>query len=80
MHWNHRIVDLSDETDEWFAICEVYYDHHDVPCCYTEGGVKVDGFNMDELRTTLERMKKALDLPILKKEDFKGQMYDDTAD
>lgn len=62
MYWNCRVVKFE---DDWFEICEVYYDDNGKPIMQTEKGVSVCGENIEQLRVTLERMLECLDKPIL---------------
>lgn len=72
MSWNHRVIEFVDPDDgrPWFQIHEVYYDDQGRPEAYTENPVPVYGDTIDEMRTTLERMRLALDQPVLRERDF----------
>lgn len=69
--WNHRLIDMTAENngEPWLAICEVFYGDDGKPQGYT-GPVNVSGENIEEIRQTLERMRKAVENPTLKPEDF----------
>jgi hypothetical protein len=64
--WNYRVVKTKDEETqtEWLEICEVYYDTLGKPMGYC--GATVGGDNVEEIRTTLEMMSKALDKAVIK--------------
>ena len=64
MTWNHRVVKFSEDED-YFAICEMYYDEDGNPWAHTEDGVRVSGNSVEELRETLQRMLDCLDKPVL---------------
>ena len=72
--WNHRVVDLTaeNEGDELFAIREVFYNDDGVPTGYIEPSIVSE--TMEGLAKVLDRMKEALAQPVLKPEDFKGDM------
>jgi hypothetical protein len=64
--WNYRIIKTVDEIskEEWLEICEVYYDTVGKPMGYCKA--TVGGNNLEEVRSTLDMMKVALDKPTLK--------------
>jgi hypothetical protein len=63
-HWNLRVMQFSEEGGSWFAIHEVYYDG-DRPTAYSEAPATIEGETADELREQLERMRAALEKPVL---------------
>lgn len=73
MHWNYRLIDLSHENagDPWVQVQEVYYDDDESLLGYTD--VSVGSEDSEGLRLTLNRMLQALDKPVLKISDFKGE-------
>ena len=73
MYWNHRVVDMSaeNEGDPLFVIQEVYYEDNGMPTGH--GGLSVMSETIEGLRELVDRMKKAIDQPVLKPEDFKGR-------
>ena len=73
MHWNYRLIDLSHENagDPWVQVQEVYYDDDESLLGYTD--VSVGSEDSEGLRVTLNRMLQALDKPVLKISDFKGE-------
>mgnify|MGYP003340372287 CR=1 FL=1 len=73
MHWNYRLIDLSHENagDPWLDVKEVYYDDDESLQGYAD--VSLGSEDVDGLRETLTRMLEALDKPVLKIEDFKGE-------
>ncbi len=72
MHWNHRVVDFSDENngEPWVEVCEVFYDKNHEPYLYTARGVGVMGEDIKEVKQSLFRMLDCLDKPVLMKADF----------
>ena len=73
MHWNHRVVDMSTENDgdPLVELREVFYDRNGIPVGH--GGPSVMSETMEGLREVVDRMKKAIDQPVLTPEDFKGK-------
>lgn len=70
--WNHRVMRFDEDGETWFAIHEVHYDNGR-PVMYTERPAVVfwaaeEG--MESAVTTIERFRKALDLPVLTPADF----------
>ena len=72
MHWNHRVVDFSDENDgePWVEVCEVFYDKNHEPYLYTARGVGVMGEDLEEVKQNLYKMLDCLNKPVLMKADF----------
>lgn len=71
-HWNHRVIEFVDpDGTPWRAIHEVHYVNH-LPVAYTEEPAVVggEGESNDGLRWTLDRMREALEKPILVERDF----------
>lgn len=70
--WNHRVVDMTAENDgdPLFELREVFYDQDGVPVGH--GGPSVMSETMEGLAKVLDRMKEALEQPVLKPEDFRG--------
>ena len=62
--------------DPWFEICEVFYNSKLEPMGHT-GGIAVVGESVEELKITLNRMLKCLEDPVLKPEDFTGELDDE---
>jgi YD repeat-containing protein len=72
MSWNHRVVSYTDaEGTTHFGIHEVYYDESGRPTMYTESAMSPYGESLEELRIDLERMRAALEEPVLTDDDFK---------
>lgn len=74
MHWNHRVVDMTDENggDPLFEIREVYYNDKGLPTGHGEPSVMSE--SMEGLNWVLDQMKAALDQPVLKPKDFRGEV------
>ena len=68
MSWNFRVIrkDLPTEegTQDWYSIQEVYYNDDGTPGAQTTD-LEITAFSIDELKSTLEKMIKCLDKPIL---------------
>lgn len=75
------VDDLSGETPLSWGLHEIYYDANGAPDMYSEeptdivtfselGGPSTDEEAIQQLRETLERMLRALDVPILTESDF----------
>ena len=73
MHWNFRLIDLSHENagEPWVRIQEVYYNDDESLEGYADATVGSE--DAEGLRLTLTRMLEALDKPVLKVSDFKGE-------
>lgn len=68
MTWNHRVIKKGKDY-EYLAIHEVHYRDDGTISGYTERSIPVLGESVEELRTVLEQMLKALDKPIIDKTD-----------
>ena len=78
MHWNYRVFKFADRcAEEAFEIREVYYDDQGNPTGYTEGESAPLGMTIDELRSDLGYMLRALDKPILTEADFPNTQEED---
>lgn len=77
MHWDYRVIEFVDPNEgPWRAIHEVYYDEHDRPSAYTEGPavvVSYDVESMQELADVLNKMRAALERPVLVERDFRRE-------
>jgi len=73
MHWNHRVVDMTSENegDPLVELREVFYDRDGIPVGH--GELSIMSETMEGLREVIDRMKEALDQPVLTPEDFKGK-------
>lgn len=70
--WNYRVIEFVDPSGEpWRAIFEVHY-RDGLPVAYTEEPAVVlsDEENNDGLAWALDRMREALDKPVLVERDF----------
>lgn len=75
MSWNYRVIEFVDEQGyPWRAIHEVHYDDAGKPVSYTEDAASVissDGAGINApLAWVLEKMREALDKPVLVETDF----------
>lgn len=76
MSWNYRVIEFVDEAGEpWRAIHEVHYDPEGNPNGYGEEPAAVtstdDAGTNASLSWVLDRMREALDKPVLVERDFK---------
>ena len=78
MSWNFRVIrkDLPTEegTQDWYSIQEVYYNDDGTPGAQTTD-LEITGSSIDELKSTLEKMIKCLNKPILE-EIFKNDGFE----
>jgi len=65
MSWNYRVMAHDYDGEIYLEIHEVYYNSKKVPDSYTFNSVGVGGENIKELEWVLQRMKEALNKPIL---------------
>lgn len=70
MEWNYRVIAFMDEDAPYFRIHEVYYDQNGKPAAYMRCPAGVESESPEGLMWVMERMKKALELPVLKITDF----------
>jgi predicted RNase H-like HicB family nuclease len=75
MSWNYRVIKIYDPTvEQWLEIHETQYDDAGNPQSYSRKVDKhageVGSETVDGLRWVLDRMREALDKPILTAEDF----------
>jgi hypothetical protein len=61
--WNHRVVKVSDESDECLMFAEVFYDEEGKPMGYTEPFMGSE--TMEGLAETLSRLLNAMNEPVL---------------
>ncbi len=69
MVWNYRVI-ANEEINPYYTIHEVYY-YDGQPITLTENRIAAFGESVEELRSDMQLMIKALDKPVLKREDFK---------
>jgi hypothetical protein len=74
--WNHRIIAVREEREDFFQIHEVHYDDDWQIEGWTENAVTVVGDSTDEIRMTLHHMLRCLDKPILIEQDGKLVKYE----
>lgn len=69
--WNYRVIEKEHDGEISRAIHEVHYEN-DVPVAYTENPASIVWEADDEEpKRVLERMREALDKPVLREEDFR---------
>jgi hypothetical protein len=65
-HWNYRVLRFATNFPEepfYLEIKEVHYDENDKPVAY--GDTTVMGETIEDLTWTLNKMKEALEKPII---------------
>ncbi len=83
-HWNYRVIRhevqmLGYAVEIDFAIHECYYeDSSDIPISWTEDAVGISGSDIDELRETVEHIKRCMDKPILEIDGDKLKVWKET--
>ena len=78
--WNYRVMEFTVEGETFRAIHEVHYDNDGKPKSYSEPASSVTADIFDghvagargSLEWTLDRMREALDKPVLQASDFGG--------
>jgi len=68
-HWNHRVVkrivkDFGEDVEQ-LGIHEAFYGLDGEGVAWTDEPVVVIGETVDDLRETLERMLRCLDMPVI---------------
>jgi hypothetical protein len=76
--WNYRIVRHKTEPsgDEFFEVCEVYYDDAGKPFGYVDANIC--GETLDILRADLARIAKDIEAPVLDAADITAPAPFDT--
>jgi hypothetical protein len=64
MTWNLRLVDVSEDGEEYLEVCEVFYDTMGKPLGYTPA--TMSGEDIEDIRTYINWALEALDKPVLK--------------
>lgn len=76
-HWNYRVMEFNTPDGSWRAIHEVHYDDEGRPRAYTENPTQLV-WEVDEgdgsPKTTIERLREALDKPVLTPADFPASL------
>lgn len=70
MTWNYRIIKTTFDTEDRYAIHEVYYDTDGNPALHTVEPAAPQGDTLDELRADFDNYRKAFDAPVLTGHDF----------
>jgi hypothetical protein len=64
MTWNLRLVNVSEDEEEYIEVCEVFYDTMGKPLGYTPA--TMSGEDKEDIRTYIGWALEALDKPVLK--------------
>lgn len=83
-HWNYRVIEFDDDGELTRSIHEVYYDENRKPCSYMDAPAVVVWEPAEDKGPywILEAMRKALELPVLRPQDFPNSphsVHDDEA-
>lgn len=70
MSWNYRILYHNHPEEPYLAIHEVYYDENETPRSCSENPQQILGETLEELKFDLDKMKLALEKPIIEYESF----------
>jgi hypothetical protein len=77
MSWKYRVMELDDEFEgKYYEIKEVYYNRDGSPMGFCDA--VVSGGSIEELIKVLDMMKEDAHMAVVKPEDFKGPVYEDT--
>jgi hypothetical protein len=65
--WEYRVIHESFQGEDWFAIYEVYYKEGDdiSTWSYTVNPVKVVGYDLEDMRSSMKMMEACMCKPIL---------------
>jgi len=80
MTWSYRLVEFEEEPkqDTYWRICEVYYNDKGEPGAYCDGAKihlqDTDGDPKKGAEEILERMRKDIQRPILKRSEITADM------
>jgi len=66
--WDYRVVRKTEHGEEWLSVQEVYYDEGEPMAQSID--LQVEGVTIEEIKTQLELMLKALNQPVLDEIDF----------
>ena len=69
MHWNLRIIKKVYPLEDWYEICEVFYDKDNKPMMYTDA-VDMAGESLEDLIEYQGMLCEAWDAPVLNERDF----------
>lgn len=72
MTWDYRLFkEPTPDGSPWLTFREVYY-RKGVPISYSANEIAAHGLTVEEVREQLQRMLRALDMPLVKAENFTG--------
>ena len=63
MTWNLRVVDQSEDGEDYLEVCEVYYDEIGIPMGYCKAAMS--GETIEDIQQYLMWALAALDQPVL---------------
>jgi len=82
MAWNYRVIEFTDPAHgPWRAIHEVYYDALGAPSSYARNPAVITwepDQDSDAPARVLERMRRALEMPVLAESDFPAERQGET--
>jgi hypothetical protein len=64
-NWNYRVIYTPTNQENSFAIHEVFYNDEGLPIGATKNPVELGASSMEDLQLTVDRLKDAMDKPIL---------------
>lgn len=67
--WNYRVIKVKDEDEDFYEVCEVYYDPMGLPMGYCAASVISE--KLSEVGEVLDMMREALSKPVIDSEAFK---------
>jgi hypothetical protein len=84
-HWNYRICKKThNQGEEWeevlYEIKEAYYNDAGEVWAVTENGATILGNDIDEIKSTIEKIRQALSRPVIDLDNFsfaKSETVDD---
>lgn len=79
MSWNYRVLQHSNDREQWYEIHEVYYDAAGEPELCTERAAIPGGETVEELREDLQLYTRALEQPVLEYATFERVNVSETA-
>lgn len=77
MTWNYRVMELIDELEsKYYEIKEIYYNRDGSLMGFCDASVS--GESVEDIINLLNTMKEDAHKAVVRPEDFKGAIYEDT--